>query len=57
MAANLAAHAEHGTEPAANVDFDAPAKKGWAFFTKFLLWNIISCIVILLFVGLLTVWS
>jgi hypothetical protein len=57
MAANLATHAEHGTEPAANVDFDAPAQKGWAFFTKFLLWNIISCTAILLLIGLLTVWS
>lgn len=41
MAANLSTHAEHSNEPAVNVDFDAPAQKGWAFFTKFLLWNII----------------
>ncbi len=55
--ANAAAHGEHGTEVVSNVDFDTPAQKGWAFFTKFLLWNIISCVVILLFIGLLTVWS
>ncbi len=55
--ANVAAHGEHKVEPAENVDFDSPAQKGWAFFTKFLLWNIISCVVILLLVGLLTVWS
>jgi hypothetical protein len=47
----------HGTEPVANVDFDQPAKKGWDFFTKFLLWNIIGCVGTLLVVGLLTVWS
>jgi len=57
MAANLSTHAEHSTAPAVDVDFDSPAQKGWAFFTKFLLWNIISCIAILLFIGLLTVWS
>ena len=36
------ASAEHySTEHVENVDFDVPAKKGWSFFTKFLLWNII----------------
>ena len=53
----MQAQAEHGTDVVENVDFDAPAKKGWAFFTKFLLWNIIGCIATLLLVGLLTVWS
>lgn len=56
----MAANAEHGTqtvENIENIDFDTPARKGWAFFTKFLLWNIISCAAILIFIGLLTVWS
>ena len=56
----MAANAEHSTDATANIehiDFDTPARKGWAFFTKFLLWNIISCVAILLFIGLLTVWS
>ncbi len=53
----MQAHAEHGTDSVEKVDFSSPAQKGWAFFTKFLLWNIISCVVILLFLGLVTVWS
>ena len=53
----MAAQAEHGTNMAEPVDFDNPARKGWAFFTKFLLWNIITCVAILIFIGLLTVWS
>jgi hypothetical protein len=53
----MQAQAQHGTEQAEKVDFDVPAQKGWAFFTKFLLWNIIGCIVTLLIIGLLTVWS
>ena len=60
--ANAAAHdghsvSDHSAAPVTNVDFSTPAQKGWAFFTKFLLWNIISCIAILLFIGVLTVWS
>lgn len=39
-----------------DVDFDAPAKKGWGFFTKFLFWNIAAAVFILLFIGCLTVW-
>jgi len=38
-------------------DFDTAAKKGWAFFTKFLLTNVLVTIAVLLLVGLLTVWS
>ena len=53
----MQAQSEHGTEMVSNVDFDSPAQKGWVFFSKFLLWNVISCIVILLFIGVLTVWS
>jgi hypothetical protein len=55
--ANVAVHDEHSAAPAEHVDFDSPAKSGWVFFSKFLLWNVISCIAILLFIGLLTVWS
>ncbi len=38
-------------------DFDATAKKGWNFFTKFLLGNVVVTVIVLLIVGLLTVWS
>ncbi|WP_297494541.1 hypothetical protein [Acidocella sp.] len=50
-------HNDHGAEMVPNVDFDQPAQKGWAFFTKFLLWNIIATVGTLLVIGLLTVWS
>lgn len=53
----MVASAEQGDHAVEHVDFDVPARKGWEFFTKFLLWNIISCIAILLFIGVLTVWS
>jgi hypothetical protein len=53
----MQAQSQHGTEVATNVDFDAPAQKGWVFFTKFLLWNIIGCIAALLVIGVFTVWS
>lgn len=38
-------------------EFDQTSKAGWAWFTKFLLINVILCAVGLLFVGALTVWS
>jgi hypothetical protein len=53
----MAANAEHGTPTVEHIDFDTPARKGWAFFTKFLLWNIIACAAILILIGLMTVWS
>ncbi len=55
----MAAHAqnEHGTEPAGPVDFDAGSKKGWQFFTKFVFWNVIVIIAVLLLIGVFTVWS
>lgn len=55
----MAAHgqADHGTELTGPVDFDAPAQKGWAFFTKFTFWTVIVIIATLLLIGLLTVWS
>jgi hypothetical protein len=53
----MQAQADHGTKLTEKVDFDTPAEKGWAFFTKFLLWNIIGCIATLLIIGVFTVWS
>ncbi|MBU6449777.1 MAG: hypothetical protein KGQ26_09155 [Rhodospirillales bacterium] len=38
------------------IDFDAPAQKGWSFFTRFLFWNIVIAAGTLLFIGALTVW-
>jgi hypothetical protein len=42
--------------PPALDEFNAHAKNGWTFFTKFLLWNVITVIIALFIVGLLTVW-
>lgn len=53
----MASHAEQNTDLTTKVDFDQPAQKGWKFFTSFLLWNITSCVVILLLIGIFTVWS
>jgi hypothetical protein len=56
----MAGNANHSTDATADIehiDFDTPARKGWAFFTKFLLWNIIACATILILIGLMTVWS
>ncbi len=39
-----------------DVDFNSPAKKGWSFFTKFLFWNIVSAVAILIFIAAMTVW-
>ena len=38
-------------------EFDRASKAGWAWFTKFLLINVILCTIGLIFVGALTVWS
>lgn len=38
-------------------DFDKTAKAGWAWFTRFLLINVILCVLGLVFVAALTVWS
>jgi hypothetical protein len=40
----------------AEADFDTTAKKGWEFFTKFLLTNVLVTAAALIVVGLLTVW-
>jgi hypothetical protein len=48
----------HGAELNSEaVDFDAPAQKGWAFFTKFAFWTALAVIAGLLFIGWLTMWS
>ncbi|HTQ70367.1 MAG TPA: hypothetical protein VMH92_02585 [Acidocella sp.] len=38
------------------VDFDSPSKRGWAFFTKFLFWNVVAAAAILILIAALTVW-
>jgi hypothetical protein len=38
-------------------EFDKASQAGWAWFTKFLLINVILCALGLIFVGALTVWS
>jgi hypothetical protein len=42
--------------PVTEAHFDTPSRKGWEFFTKFLLWNAVTIAAALVFVGLLTVW-
>ncbi len=42
--------------PPAADEFNVHSKNGWEFFTKFLLWNVITIIIALFIVGLLTVW-
>jgi hypothetical protein len=37
--------------------FDKTAEAGWAWFTRFLLINVILCALGLVFVAALTVWS
>ncbi len=39
-----------------DVDFDAPAQKGWSYFTKFLFWNIVMAAGGLIVIAALTVW-
>jgi hypothetical protein len=50
------AGAAHGTAAEA-AEFDAESQKGWQFFTKFLLGNVVMAAAALVFVALLTVWS
>jgi hypothetical protein len=45
------------SEQAEPDEFDQTSKAGWAWFTRFLLINVILCALGLLFVGALTVWS
>lgn len=51
----MAAVEHYSTERVEGVDFDTPAKKGWDFFTKFLLWNIIVTAALLL--GLVVIFK
>ena len=51
---NTTVPASDNVEPDA---FDRASTAGWAFFTRFLLINVILCAIGLLFVGALTVWS
>ncbi len=53
----VAAHKHREDTPAELAEFDKVAKSGWDFFTKFLLWNVIACVVTLVLIGFLTVWS
>ncbi len=50
-------HKHREDTPAELAQFDKMAKSGWDFFTKFLLWNVIACVVTLLLIGVFTVWS
>jgi hypothetical protein len=53
----VAEHARREDTPAEIAQFDRTAQTGWNWFTKFLLWNVIACVVALLVIGLFTVWS
>jgi hypothetical protein len=53
----IAEHARRDETPAEIEQFDRVAMTGWKWFTKFLLWNVIACAVVLIFIGFLTVWS
>jgi len=57
MSTNTLDHAPSQSAAPTEVEFDTHAKKGWEFFTKFLLGNVVVTILALLFVGILTVWS
>ncbi len=52
-----AEHAHREDTPAEVEQFNRIAQTGWNFFTKFLLWNVLAIIAILVFIGFLTVWS
>ncbi|WP_298281728.1 hypothetical protein [Acidocella sp.] len=48
----------HGQKLAeGGVDFDAPARKGWHFFTKFMGVTVVLVVIGLLLIGSVTVWS
>lgn len=52
-----APHAHREDTPAEVAQFNRISQTGWNFFTKFLLWNVLAIIAILLLIGFLTVWS
>ena len=53
----MAPEPNQGTTLPPAEEFDNASQKGWEFFTKFLLGNVLVTVAVLLFVGLLTVWS
>jgi hypothetical protein len=53
----MATKTNQGTTLPATEEFDDVSKKGWEFFTKFLLGNVIVTVAALVVIGLLTVWS
>jgi hypothetical protein len=55
--ANLDSHATGAAPPPGLAAFDEHAQKGWAWFTKFLFWNVVTVVGALVVVALLTVWS
>ncbi len=57
MSTNTLDHPPAPIAAPTEVEFDNHAQKGWEFFTKFLLGNVVATILALLFVGILTVWS
>jgi len=52
-----APHAHREDTPAEVAQFNSMSQTGWNFFTKFLLWNVLAIIGILLLIGVFTVWS
>jgi len=52
-----APHAHREDTPAEIEQFNRISQTGWNFFTKFLLWNVLAIIAILLLIGVFTVWS
>ncbi len=53
----MATQMDQSTETQAVAEFDTNAQKGWQFFTKFLVANVVVTVAALVFVALLTVWS
>ncbi len=53
----MATETNQGTILPPDEEFDNVSQKGWEFFTKFLLGNIVVTVAALVVVGLLTVWS
>jgi hypothetical protein len=53
----MATDTNRDVAPTRITEMDQTSQKGWEFFTKFLLANVVVTIVVLLVVGLLTVWS
>jgi hypothetical protein len=52
----MAEHAAREPAELAEGQFDQAAQSGWNFFTRFLLANVVVIVVILLVIGVFTVW-